>query len=317
MKGFFDYGDGITKGKGIDAVENSREGYSQLLALFGGIENLPSSIMKADKGRPTDKTDRPVAERGLYEKKVNGEYLSKQNGIPETLKRAYHVSGSGCGSGALSTFPQNIGRSVVLLYSDPGQVVFDPFAGHNSRLELTVRAGRHYVGCDLSAEFMAFNKKRAKELRTEFPEVRIKLHHVDSRKVPVEDCSADCTLTSPPYWDIEYYGDEEEQLGKSSTYKEFLNGLQEVMAENFRVLRPGSYACWFVNDFRRKGKLHLYHIDTIKRMQRVGFKPHDIMISDLGRGIRDCFPNQIIKQRILPKRHEYGLVFRKPLENES
>ena len=39
---------------------------------------------------------------------------------------------------------------------------------------------------------------------------------------------------------------------------------------------------------------------------------HDIMVVDFGNTMRAAFANQIIETRILPKRHEYGLVFRKP-----
>lgn len=201
---------------------------------------------------------------------------------------------------------------MVLLYSDPAATVFDPFAGHNSRMDLCVKAGRHYVGCDLSAEFMGFNNRRAKKLNKLYPTINITLHHCDSRKVPVKSRSCDFTITSPPYWNIEFYGDEEQQLGKAKTYEEFLAGLGMVIKENFRVLKKGSYAVYFVNDFRKKGKMHFYHIDTIKLAESAGFIAHDIMISDLGRSIRDCFANQTLQTRIIPKRHEYGLVFRKP-----
>ena len=47
-------------------------------------------------------------------------------------------------------------------------------------------------------------------------------------------------------------------------------------------------------------------------MESVGFTTHDILIVDFGPGIRDIFINQAIQQRILPKRHEYGLIFKKP-----
>lgn len=183
--------------------------------------------------------------------------------------------------------------------------------GHNSRMDLCVRNGRHYVACDISAEFMKFNRKRAVKLRKLYARARIELHECDAREPPVADGTGDFTITSPPYWDIEYYGDEAGQLGKADTYGGFMDGIERVLAANFRVLKPGAFAVWFVNDFRRKGKMYFYHADLIAAGENVGFTAHDILISDLGRSIRDCFPNQAIEQRILPKRHEYGIVFRR------
>ena len=314
-KGFFETGDGVFVGKGLDAVRKSKMGRNSLVALFGGIELLPASIMRAKRAKTPEKVDELTTKRG-YNNTAPGFEQSKNNRLSKDLKIAYAMSGKGCGAGALSAFHREIGRSVVLFYTNPGDIVFDPFAGHNSRMELCVRTGRHYVGCDLSTEFMAFNNKRAKQLCEEFPEANIVLHHCDSRKVPVKDEVGDFTITSPPYFDIEYYGDEPEQLGKAGSYKDFLIGLGKVMKENYRCLKPGAFACWFVNDFRKNKKFHLYHVDVIRLAKKAGFVPHDLMIVDMGNSIRDCFINQAIETKILPKRHEYCLVFRKPKEGK-
>lgn len=309
-KGFFEFGDGSVKGKGISSLQNAKQGRNSLLALFGGAANLPSSIMRADRAHLGRDVDEPSAIRN-YNDTAPGIEKSRDEKLPDSVRKAYYISGRGCEAGALSKFPQNIGRSMVLLYSEPGDIVFDPHAGHNSRMDLCVKAGRNYVGCDISNEFMKFNFKRADELRERFPNTNITLHHCDSRSVPVKSKSANFSITSPPYYDIEEYGDEPEQLGKAKTYEEFLKGMQLVMNETYRVLRYGSYSIWFVNDFRRKKKFHTYHIDIIRLANNAGFTTHDILIVDLGKSIRDCFTNQIVETRILPKRHEFGLVFKK------
>jgi DNA modification methylase len=316
--GLFDLSDGIKKGKGLDSLKKSRMGRSELIATFGGAKNLPSSVMKGKRKLKSDSwQDGPQSTRGYLN--MSPEYqklLKRQKKAKGKLSRAdlksFSVSCQGCAVGALSTFPQNIGHSMVTLYSNPGDVVFDPFAGHNSRMSLCVKAGRNYIGCDLSHEFMEFNREHAEVLRKDYRQATIELHEGDSRKVPVKKNIGDFTITSPPYWDIEYYGDEKEQLGKSTTYEEFLEGIGEVMKENFRVLKPGAYAMWFINDFRKAGKMYFYHMDILRLGEAAGFIAHDIMIVNFGPGIRDCFLNQIMKQRILPKSHEYGVVFKKP-----
>ena len=302
--GFFDLNDGIFTGLGISSLNKSSEGRNALLALFGGLEGLPSSVMKAKRSKPSIETDEHGATRS-YRKTSPYSKESKEFGLSP-------IRGGGCQAGALSIFPQDIGRSMVQFYSNPGDVVFDPFAGHNSRMELCVRAGRHYIGCDLSSSFMDFNDERAAQLRREIPKALIELHRCDSRKIPVADGAGDVTITSPPYWDIEFYGDEPEQLGKRKTYGGFLKGLLKILKENFRVLKPGAYAAWFVNDFRRKGKMFFYHADLIRLGEEAGFAAHDILIVDFGRGFGDVFVNRMMVRRIIPKRHEYGIIFRKP-----
>lgn len=304
-KGFLDLSDGIFKGKGLSALDSSRDNRNALIAMFGGKQNLPSSVMLAQKRIPTDEVDAPAKLRSYTS-------TTRYKGPV----KAFEVSGRGCAKGALSTFPQNIGRSMVLMYSEPGDTVFDPFAGHASRMELCVRSGRHYIGCDASKEFMIFNRELAGRLRDEFPVANIKLIEGDSRKIPIADEVGNFTITSPPYWDIEYYGDEEFQMSNCQTYKDFLDSMQLVMNENYRALKPGAFAVWFINDFRKKGKFYYYHVDILRLGQRAGFIGHDIIITDFGRGFRDIFISQTIEQRILPKRHEYGIVFRKPLPED-
>lgn len=306
-------------GKTLSALRRSREGHGAMIALFGGTEWLPTSVMRARRVRADALADRdgPAAERNyagsLPEYNRRG---IDDPAVPDSVK-GMHRMNSGSLTGALSKFPYEIGRTVVLFYTEPGDTVVDPFAGHNSRMELCVRAGRDYVGCDLSAEFMAFNRRRAAELKREFPSRRVKLFHTDSRRQPVPDNTGDFTITSPPYFDLEYYGPESEQLGRSGTYGNFLDNMRDVLRENFRTLKPGAFSCWFVNDFRRDGVFYPYHCDIMRLGDEVGFVRHDIMVVDLGRGLRDGFVNEAVRCKVLPKRHEYCVVFRKPAAGET
>jgi len=299
-------------GKTASAVAASRQKKAELFAIYNGRNNLPSSIMRADNSTRSINRGHVCDESGearSYKETSPFVEVLKGGVNNEPLKSAYSISGKGAKAGALSIFPQNVGRTTVLLYTDKGSHIFDPFAGHNSRMELCVKLGRDYTGCDLSAAFMMHNRKRAKELRDEYPKRKITLHRVDSRTVPVESNSADFTITSPPYWDIEYYGDEPEQMGKCPTYEDFLASMKKVLAENFRILKSGSFAAYFINDFRRRKTMYFFHADILRLGVEVGFTPHDIMIVDLGRGFGDVFINQFVANRILPKRHEYGVIF--------
>lgn len=286
-------------GKSENSLAYSRQRRADILRLFGGT--MPTSIMKAQKEqRASDLASGSYDETG---------YKNPDN---EWATGAFNVSGRGAQGGGLSMFPQNIGRIMIRLYTEPGKVCFDPFAGHNSRMELCVSEGLDYIGCDLSKRFMAWNEARAVELRKEFPDRRIELHLGDSRAITLADASADFTITSPPYYRIEKYGDEPEQLGWLGTYADFMAGLREVVRHNFRILRPGAFACWFINDFRWDGKFYSYHRDLSVMMEQEGFVPQDIVVVDLGYPMRAAFAQELIRTKIIPKQHEYGLVMCKP-----
>lgn len=296
--------------KTVESLQESRKRHKTSLVQFGG--QLPESILRHDK---SDRAmDLMVDGRAYKSRSVSGDDIR--------VKSAYGFTSSGGmrrgENGTLSRFPQNVGRKLLLFYTKKGDTVYDPFAGHNSRMELCFQAERNYFGCDLSAQFMQVNR----EIRSRLLERAqssllgchcwIKLHEGDSRKLPMKTASGDFTITSPPYWDIEHYGDEPEQLGTGKTYREFLEGLGQVAKENFRVLKPGAFCVWCINDFRKNGKFYSYHEHTARLLRQAGFIQWDIAITDLGSSIRGCFPNQVIESKILPKRHEYCLIFRKP-----
>lgn len=304
-------GDEPSTGKTLSALRRSRDGHSAMIALFGA-DMLPSSIMRTKRVLPDPKKDAHAAERNFVNSlpEYNKRGLADPK-LPDGIK-SMHRMNSGSLTGALSKFPQDVARTVVLFYTEPGDLVVDPFAGHNSRMELCVRAGRDYIGCDLSTQFMEFNRKRAEELRAEFKNRKIKLYHCDSRDQPMASGIGDFTITSPPYWNREWYGNEPEQLGECSTYEEFLSSLKLCVAENYRTLKPGAFSVWFINDFRDKGRMYFYHCDLLRLGEEVGFLGHDIVVVDLGRGLRDGFVNEAVRCKVIPKRHEYALVFRKP-----
>lgn len=293
--------------KNVDSLRKSREQRATILEMFGG--ELPQSILKHDKSiQAID-----LHAGGSYKKTAN------DGGHTGKLKDVFDISGQG--AEALSRFPQNVGRKLLLFYTAEGDLVIDPFAGHNSRMEFCWRNNRHYAGNDICAQFIEADMIIAEMLHKQAandmfgPEhlwAEIRLTQGDSRRLPYADGEGDFTITSPPYWDIEYYGPEPGQLGTGKTYDQFLAGLAEVARENYRVLRPGAFCVWCVNHFRRNGDFYPFHRHTAELMEGAGFIQHDEGIIDLGPAIRAAFAQQTVETRILPKRHEYALVFRKP-----
>jgi DNA modification methylase len=297
--------------KTLEDLAESREQRREIAEQLGG--EIPTSILRHNS---SDKAMDLLVDGGRGYTDTG--FAANNPDHPHA--HLFKNSGMDVRCGALSRFPQNVGRMLLRLYTKRGATVVDPFAGHNSRMELCWRDGRHYVGCDISHEFMEANFKLRERLLAENADdmfsaervATITLHECDSRAMPVKNNTGDFTITSPPYWDIEFYGSEPGQLGRGNTYDEFLRRLGAVCAENFRCLRSGAFAVWCVNDFRKDGKFYSYHMHTAQLMRDAGFTQWDIAIIDLGNSMRAAFATQIVSTKILPKRHEYALIFRKP-----
>jgi DNA modification methylase len=57
-------------------------------------------------------------------------------------------------------FPVELPRRLMLLYTQPGDVVLDPFMGSGSTAVAATLTGRHYVGYELSPEYCALAAER-------------------------------------------------------------------------------------------------------------------------------------------------------------
>jgi DNA modification methylase len=60
-------------------------------------------------------------------------------------------------------FPVELPKRVIVLYTQPGDVVLDPFMGSGSTAIAAAQSGRKYVGYELSAEYCQLAEKRVRE----------------------------------------------------------------------------------------------------------------------------------------------------------
>lgn len=99
----------------------------------------------------------------------------------------------------------------------------------------------------------------------------------DSRNMAkLKNGSVHLIITSPPYWQIKDYGDSN-QIGFNDTYKEYIDNLNQVWSECYRVLNPGCRLCVNIGDqFARAityGRYKIIPIRTeiIKFCESIGF----------------------------------------------
>ncbi len=92
----------------------------------------------------------------------------------------------------------------------------------------------------------------------------------------IDDESIHLVLTSPPYWNLKRYQENPDQLGHIKEYEIFLNELEKVFKEVFRVLVPGGRLVCVVGDVcvsRRNFGRHLVfplHADTCVICRKIG-----------------------------------------------
>lgn len=99
----------------------------------------------------------------------------------------------------------------------------------------------------------------------------------DSRKMSlIPSDSVQLIVTSPPYWQLKDYG-ADKQIGFNDTYEEYINNLNLVWSECFRVLESGCRLCINIGDqFARsvyygRYKVIPIHSEIIRFCEEIGF----------------------------------------------
>lgn len=313
--------------KDNESLEKSREIRAKVLAKYGFI---PTSIIEPDyswgkhvieldcrkqQTKSAEKHSRMSYNIKTYETQ-SGEIKQFNQTLDAFSMSSQNVRGKQSG---VSTFPPDLVRFVTEFYSEKNETVLDPTCGHNSRMQVVFELSRNYIGYDVSVAFMSFNEKVKQELFGKstqgvlfVPQNTITLHLQSSEHMVEQNESVDLVFTSPPYFSIEWYGDEPEQLGKSKTYKDFLLRMKQILSECYRVLKPNKFCVFNVNDFRMENKFYPYHADIMYLMRFVGFDLHDVLVVKWKSCIGQAFASQIEDRKICAKAHEYLIISRKP-----
>jgi len=100
--------------------------------------------------------------------------------------------------------------------------------------------------------------------------------HGDSRDMILADKSIGLIITSPPYWQLKDYGDDN-QIGFNDSYETYINHLNLVWQECYRVLQDGCRLCVNIGDqFARsvyygRYKVIPIHSEIIRFCETIGF----------------------------------------------
>jgi site-specific DNA-methyltransferase (adenine-specific) len=145
----------------------------------------------------------------------------------------------------------------------------------------------------------------------------------DARDIKeISDKSVHLVITSPPYWQLKDYGTNQ-QIGFNDTYQDYINNLNLVWQECYRVLYPGCRLCINIGDqFARSvyyGRYKVVPIRTeiIKFCETVGFDYMGAVIwqkvttcnTTGGATIMGSFPYP--RNGILKIDYEFILIFKK------
>lgn len=156
-----------------------------------------------------------------------------------------------------------------------------------------------------------------------------KIYISDCRKMDkIEDESVHLIVTSPPYWFIKDYGNKD-QIGFGETFKNYIDNLNLVWKECYRVLHKGCWLCINIGDaytgVKTFGRHKVVSIQSeiIRGIEDIGRSEGnyiDYMGSIIWKKISNCHPSggaSVMGSYPTPRNplvefsYEYILMFRK------
>ena len=177
-----------------------------------------------------------------------------------------------------------IPRNVILKYSKPGDVVLDYFVGGGTTAVEAKLVGRRCIARDINPACVGLTLENLDfrlpetflgELSPCEPEVSVG----DARDLSdLSNNSIDLICAHPPYAGIINYSSKVEGDLSKLSIEEFLQEMQKVAKESYRVLKPGRKCAILIGDTRKRKHVIPIGFQTINVFLEVGFNLKELVI---------------------------------------
>jgi DNA modification methylase len=111
-----------------------------------------------------------VFSKGMYSREANGRKstITKEQFLEYTKSVWTFSAVSARKVGHPAPFPIELPCRLIQLYTFEDEVVLDPFAGSGQAAIAAIKSNRHYIGYEISKEYVKLAKKRIKQFLIEF-----------------------------------------------------------------------------------------------------------------------------------------------------
>ena len=257
---------------------------------------------------------------GYYRKKEKkekelGRNISREE-FMEMYKKELHenstlkVSDNG---GILSIFDPVLAEVCYYWFCPKDGSILDPFAGGSVRGIVASETGHQYCGVDLRQEQVDANIEQAKKLLKEGRKQPVYICGNSLNIDKLVDGKYDMVFSCPPYFDLEQYSDDKEDLSNLD-YDEFKRQYSEIIKKAVSKLKENRFACFVVSEVRNRktGFYRNFVADTIQAFIDAGMEYYNeiILLNEIGTGAIRA-PRLFQNTRKVVRCHQNVLVFYK------
>jgi|YelNatPaOPRAMG01_1025707.scaffolds.fasta_scaffold18205_6 DNA modification methylase len=206
-----------------------------------------------------------------------------------------------------------IPRNLILRYTKENDLVLDQMVGSGTTLIECKLLNRRGIGVDINPDAIIITRNRLDFKYKYNPE--IKTYVGDARNLNlIPNESIDLIATHPPYANIIRFSQKkiEGDLSNVRNIDEFINEMEKVARECYRVLKPGKYCAILMGDTRKKKHFIPITARVMETFLKVGFiiKEDVIKLQWKMKSTREKWRSS--KYDFLLLAHEHLFIFRKP-----
>lgn len=217
-----------------------------------------------------------------------------------------------------------IPRNLLLRYTQPGDLILDQFCGGGTTAVEAKLLGRRCIARDLNPgavlltrNNLDFRIQDQETLEDSSPTITYYEPIVeigDARDLHgIDNESIDMVCTHPPYANIVQYTDGIDGDLSQHDVDGFIEQMEDVAKECFRVTKPGKYCAILIGDMRRNKRVIPLGFRTIELFLQQGFILHDLVIKRQHNCRTTGFwYSNSIKYNFLLLAQEYLPIFLKP-----
>jgi DNA modification methylase len=207
-----------------------------------------------------------------------------------------------------------VARNLIILYSEEGERVLDPFMGSGTTIIECLLLKRKCIGIDINEKAVMLAWSRLEPLLKNDREVR--LFKGDARRLDlIEDESIDFVAGHPPYANIIKYSKSVDGNGDLSRLKleSYLESMGDVAKELYRILKPGKMAAIMIGDARSNKHVIPLGYMVMKKFLRAGFTLREHIIK-VQHNMVGTIPWMKRNRGFLLLKHEHIFLFEKAVE---
>lgn len=218
-----------------------------------------------------------------------------------------------------STFDPLLCEIMYKWFSNEGDSVLDPFAGGSVRGIVASALGRIYKGIDLSEIQVKTNQEQYRDVCSRYNIKYIPIWVNSDSEVYLSKevyigMSYDMVFTCPPYYNLERYTKDENDLSNMPTYKEFIRKYAQILRYASMMLADNRFFVIVVSEIRNPetGAYYGFVPDTVRILRECGLEYYNEIILENNIGSLPIrAPKYFNQSRKIGRMHQNILVFYK------